>query len=565
MGVESTLNKVADLRSDWPVQSDHLYETPDHLRNIKAALHTQFTDESVLVPRTAATDKSYVRGKYGTTDAWLVGKSTTGTGVELKNEIEGSSISVGGQASDKRIYYNAGTNGAHKFNAPVEIANGYIRNNQGTEINHSYFQSVYTEPNGTAHEMFSIGKTGDDVSLRINSTITGASIALGGGTMANPSRGVSITAGTNNDIALNGSHVNVNGQLVLNGGQNIRWPRTYTDPTTHAVSNLSNIFVGTYAVPTLHARWEVYATDWDTGARSNMLTYDITNTDVANTKGVLTVNGMVHGVFNGRNGFADQYNYPYATFYDEVTANSSTYWPLIKQKYNYTNGTTVTHGVWSMGGLNDNSWNLHHIDDKGAGKTWRFGADGTTTFPGNIGNISTGTIASGNITAGNVVCSGFTCTGANAVIKNGTKANDRSLVYQLADGSITTSLINQGTTNTFYIRAYTVGQTAKYVDFKFDTAGHITANGANITSDARMKTDITPIDPADKIDQIGGYTYTKNEITETGLIAQEVGQIIPDAVHMSDGILSLNYNSVIALLVEEVKALRKRVEVLENE
>lgn len=119
--------------------------------------------------------------------------------------------------------------------------------------------------------------------------------------------------------------------------------------------------------------------------------------------------------------------------------------------------------------------------------------------------------------------------------------------------------------------------------FVFKEDGYaVTGGGWNISSDVRMKTDITKIDGAlDKLASIGGYTYLKQGVPEAGVIAQEVEEILPQSVtqtelKLNDGSVlkdarSININGVVALLVEALKeerearrALESRLVVLEN-
>ena len=89
--------------------------------------------------------------------------------------------------------------------------------------------------------------------------------------------------------------------------------------------------------------------------------------------------------------------------------------------------------------------------------------------------------------------------------------------------------------------------------------GDIVATG-NITaySDMALKTDIHAIDsPMDKINAIGGYDYlrTDMDLAQSGVLAQELQAVMPTAVTEHEGNLAVNYNAVIALLVEAVKEL----------
>ena len=72
---------------------------------------------------------------------------------------------------------------------------------------------------------------------------------------------------------------------------------------------------------------------------------------------------------------------------------------------------------------------------------------------------------------------------------------------------------------------------------------------------------------------LGGYEFEWNSnigderigTKEYGVIAQEVEQILPHAVKInSRGYRTVNYNSLIPLLIEAVKELSGRVEELET-
>src|SRR6056300_1322163 len=77
-------------------------------------------------------------------------------------------------------------------------------------------------------------------------------------------------------------------------------------------------------------------------------------------------------------------------------------------------------------------------------------------------------------------------------------------------------------------------------------------------SDRRLKSNIERIEGAlDKVCALGGYTFTMNDKPSTGLIAQEVLEVLPEAVHGSEETqYSLAYGNMIGLLVEAVKELR---------
>lgn len=84
------------------------------------------------------------------------------------------------------------------------------------------------------------------------------------------------------------------------------------------------------------------------------------------------------------------------------------------------------------------------------------------------------------------------------------------------------------------------------------------------TSDVRKKTGLAPVHP--DLSSLTAYRYTlkDDDKTHVGLVAQEVEKVIPEAVaEDKEDFLALDYNAVVASLVDEVNRLRKRVEALE--
>jgi len=84
-------------------------------------------------------------------------------------------------------------------------------------------------------------------------------------------------------------------------------------------------------------------------------------------------------------------------------------------------------------------------------------------------------------------------------------------------------------------------------------------------SDRRVKSDIRIIpDALDRVCQLSGYTFVLNDHPDkrsTGLIAQEVQAVLPEAVtqHPDSGLLSLAYGNMVGVLVQAVKELRREV------
>lgn len=100
--------------------------------------------------------------------------------------------------------------------------------------------------------------------------------------------------------------------------------------------------------------------------------------------------------------------------------------------------------------------------------------------------------------------------------------------------------------------------------------GSILASG-DITafSDIRLKDNITKIDNAlDKVQNLTGVTFNykdKNNSRHTGLIAQEVLEVLPEAVRNNpDNMLSLAYGNMVGLLIEAIKELKSEVDDLKS-
>ncbi len=98
-------------------------------------------------------------------------------------------------------------------------------------------------------------------------------------------------------------------------------------------------------------------------------------------------------------------------------------------------------------------------------------------------------------------------------------------------------------------------------------SGTVTAPNFVSSSDARLKTNVTPIsDALQKVQALTGVTYTMIEggSREIGLIAQDVQAVAPEAVVETEGVLRLAYGNLVGLLVEAIKDLSTEVEQLKG-
>jgi hypothetical protein len=102
-------------------------------------------------------------------------------------------------------------------------------------------------------------------------------------------------------------------------------------------------------------------------------------------------------------------------------------------------------------------------------------------------------------------------------------------------------------------------------------SGNILASG-NVTaySDIRVKGNVEQIAGAlDRVQRIRGVTYTRTDQADkerryAGVIAQEIEEVLPEAIFDSGKLKAVDYNATIGLLIEAIKELTARVAQLEG-
>jgi len=99
--------------------------------------------------------------------------------------------------------------------------------------------------------------------------------------------------------------------------------------------------------------------------------------------------------------------------------------------------------------------------------------------------------------------------------------------------------------------------------------GTLSATVFTSLSDRTQKEDIRPIENAIEIvNQLTGVRYNwKNNTNKPsiGLIAQDVEEVIPEVVvEMADGLKSVSYGNIVAVLIEAIKEQHVRIEELED-
>lgn len=161
----------------------------------------------------------------------------------------------------------------------------------------------------------------------------------------------------------------------------------------------------------------------------------------------------------------------------------------------------------------------------------------------------TGAVAFSNTLAvtGNVSLSNTLAVTGNVTVTSNVTTIGTSL-YLVANGNIGFGLNNPA--------------------YKIDVAGAINATGdITSSSDLRLKKNIEKIENAlAKVMKLNGVTFEKIGVEgkSTGLIAQDVAKVLPEAVSEKDKYLSVAYGNMIGLLVEAIKELKQEVDKLKH-
>lgn len=164
---------------------------------------------------------------------------------------------------------------------------------------------------------------------------------------------------------------------------------------------------------------------------------------------------------------------------------------------------------------------------------------------------------------------------SKGIVVNGDLEQDR--LNNIFNGSISGGqnaynhgfVLNHDSNNGSLLQMYDGG--VKKIDINGDS-GTITAISVNQSSDVRLKKDIQTLDNAlEKAMKMRGVSYkwktdVSNENPQIGVIAQEVEKIYPEFVRTDEnGMKSVNYAQMTAVLIEAVKELNSEIKDLKND
>jgi hypothetical protein len=100
------------------------------------------------------------------------------------------------------------------------------------------------------------------------------------------------------------------------------------------------------------------------------------------------------------------------------------------------------------------------------------------------------------------------------------------------------------------------------------STGTLSATIFTATSDANAKTNIQPLENAtNTVKQIQGVSFDWKDTGKAsyGVIAQEIEKVLPSVVHTNpDGGKAVDYNTIIAFLIESIKEQEERIKQLES-
>lgn len=105
-------------------------------------------------------------------------------------------------------------------------------------------------------------------------------------------------------------------------------------------------------------------------------------------------------------------------------------------------------------------------------------------------------------------------------------------------------------------------------NYKLHVIGSIFATDSIVSlSDQSVKTNVTTIrDALNLVNSLRGVRYNRIDTgqQQIGMIAQEVNDVVPEVVSVSPTGMAVSYGNLVGVLIEALKELQIRVEVLER-
>lgn len=210
---------------------------------------------------------------------------------------------------------------------------------------------------------------------------------------------------------------------------------------------------------------------------------------------------------------------------------------------------------WSVGGGGASGYSGAGGPAGASGYSGAAGTAGTSGYSGIAGTAGTSGYSGINGASGYsgiAGFSGYSGSGGNLIITDDTSTNATRYL-----------LFTDATTGT--IASSNVSSTKLYFN---PNTGIVSASNFNSLSDLKFKENIYTIqDAVDAVNKLRGvgFTWKDNGNKSYGVIAQELGEILPELISAnSDSSLSVNYMGLIGFLINAVKELDTRLKQVET-
>lgn len=170
------------------------------------------------------------------------------------------------------------------------------------------------------------------------------------------------------------------------------------------------------------------------------------------------------------------------------------------------------------------------------------------------------------IIVGTLIAESTVYVGSGPWMFTDTKASSSALTIQHPSMGLNSHVFD----SSGHIGINVAGYGATALEYALVTDGDIYTTGSVISqSDRRFKSDLRVIDsPMERLSALNGYTYSAGSNSQkrcTGVVAQEVFEVLPEAVHVdSDGVMSVAYGNLAGVFIEALKELREEVRALRH-
>ena len=226
-----------------------------------------------------------------------------------------------------------------------------------------------------------------------------------------------------------------------------------------------------------------------------------------------------------------------------------------------SNNTAVGFGALANNNANNNNTALgYNAFNTNPGNYTQSTAIGYNAQPSASNQIMLGTPTETVVTAGDAVVGGSLSVTSNLTTSGLITANGGLTV---ASGQILTSSGTTTLTGATTAAGLITANGGLQVNGTIVATGQITGLSFNATSDYRMKNNIQPLMETKSIDVLNPVEYDLvGGSHDMGFLAHEVQEFFPFLVTgVKDGpkMQSLNYNGLFALLVKEIKDIKKRL------